>query len=242
MGKTLLVRLAAVAAGGTLALAAAAPALAHTEPADGFNAVLHDQHHGLLADDDEFDKCDIVIGDAGEDAESLVKEGFDVWVFNTSPGEVDSSADPIATVTFNDLDQAVQTVSVPGTDFDVWIGPESNPHLVAVSVPAGWTLVDGDFNVTGSDKVVRVTHTCAGVPGEEDDEEEEEEDGDKGDDGDKDEDQEQPGGDDESDEGLPVTGMQVGGLVALGVGLLAAGGGAMLAVRRRQSLAGLTDG
>jgi len=242
MGKTLLMRLAAVAAGGILAVAAAAPALAHTEPADGFNAVLHQPHHGLLADNAEFDKCDIVIEDAGEDADLLVKEGFDVWVFNIPAGQFDGTTDPIATVVFND-GAADRTVTVPGTELDFWIGPAANPHLLAVSAPAGWTLVDGDFAVTGSEQDVVVTHTCAGVPGEDDGDDGDDGEGDEGDDGDDEgDDQEQPGGaDDESDQGLPVTGMQVGGLVALGAGLLAAGG-AMLFVRRRQSVAGLTEG
>jgi LPXTG-motif cell wall-anchored protein len=235
-------RLAAVAAGGTLAAAAAAPALAHTEPADGFNAVLHQPHHGVLADNAEFDKCDTVIEDAGEDAELLVKEGFDVWVFNIPSGQFDGTADPIASVTFSD-DGADQTVTVPGTELDFWIGPEANPHLLAISAPAGWTLVDGDFTVTGSDQDVVVTHTCAGVPDEGDNGDNGDNGDDEGDNGDDEgDDEEQPGGaDDESDESLPVTGMQVGGLVALGAGLLAAGG-AMLFVRRRRSVAGLIEG
>lgn len=235
--RKLLTRLAAGAAGGTLALAAAAPALAHDEPADGFNAVLHGPHHGLLAAAGEFDKCSIVEEDAGDDSENLIKEGFDVWVFNIPSGEFDESAAVILSVTYQDLDENVQTVEVPG-EYDTWIGPESNPHLVAVSVPAGWTLLDGDFNVASGDGPVRVTHTCAGVPGDDggDGQKDDEEPGDE-EPGDEDE---QPGDEEESDEALPVTGTQVGGLVVLGAGLVAAGI-AMLAVRRRRGLSGLTD-
>lgn len=51
---------------------------------------------------------------------------------------------------------------------------------------------------------------------------------------------EEPSKPGEEKPGLPVTGVQVGGLVALGVALLG-GGAAMLVVRRRRDLAGLTE-
>lgn len=241
MGKRMFARLGVAAAAGGLALASAGPALAHEMPAPGFNAVLHAGHHDKLATDESAfpQLCGTVREDLGDAADELIKDGFDVWVFNANPSFFDKDADPIAQLEFKDLADDAVVVTIPSDAFAWWVRPVDEPHLIAVSVPAGWTLSDGDFLLGEEDgPAVRVTHTCPDgepgngngngtptptttpttttTPG----------DGNGG------------GGDEEPK--LPVTGMQVGGLALLGAGLLA-GGIAMMAVRRRRSLASLLD-
>ena len=144
-----------------MAVITAVPALAHETPAPGFNAVLHGPHHGLTADSDEFEqKCEEV----REASPELIMPGFDVWVFNIPNGEFDESAASIASIQFDS-----ETINIPPYT-DYVIGPAANPHLLAVAVTAGSTLLDGDFSVIfgknhESEKVV-VTHTCPGQPSE----------------------------------------------------------------------------
>lgn len=244
MGKTLLTRLAVVGAGGALALAAAAPALAHDAPADGFDAVLQDSHHNTTVISDQFPElCD----DVKEQFGDLIMPGHEVWVFNIPGGQFNESDDPLASIQFDSV-----TVDIPGYDPNLFsTAPAANPHNLGVAVPAGSTLVDGDFNVTpdpeGDVPRVVVTHTCSEQPGPSPSPTpsptptngEDGEDGENGENGENGE-----GGEngDEDDAGLPVTGLQTGGLVALGAGLLAAGAAAMLVARRRRSAADLIDG
>jgi LPXTG-motif cell wall-anchored protein len=172
-------------------------------------------------------------------------ENQDVWVFVWPGNQVtalisltlnfDTDGDGIADTTLDETD-AMETLD-SGT-FKAWVVTD-----------AGWTLVDGTSTVEDTDGMLpgdgdfQLTHTCAGKPGEEpspspspsEPAPSETPPGETppG---------ETPPGEDDDDEkpGLPVTGLQTGGLVALGVALLA-GGAAMLVVRRRRDLAGLVE-
>jgi LPXTG-motif cell wall-anchored protein len=153
----------AAAAAGALTLAAAAPAAAHTDPLPGFDVVLHADHHNKLASYFQ-NGCD----DVREASPELIKDGYDVWVFNIPAGQFDT-ADGVTTlrVSFQKPDGTQVVVEVPETTtYDYWIGNAKNMHLVAVAIPAGWKLLDGDANVVNTtSKFFVVTHTCPGKPG-----------------------------------------------------------------------------
>lgn len=202
-----LARFATVTAGGLAVLALGGPAAAHEEPQhEEFNTVLHDPHHDKPATGDEtWPDCDTVRDRLGGDADLLIKDGHDVWVFYIPDGTFDT-AGAVAQVEFRDPEGSVHAVTVPGGEYEFWIGAEGAETHLAIALPAGWTLADGEFAVTGSEHMVEVERTC-------------------------------PDGAEQAtaDHGLPVTGAQVGGMLILGGGLLAAGI-AMSAVKRRRDL------
>lgn len=229
MGKTLLTRLAAGAAGGTLALTAAAPALAQDEH------VVDLRQSNVTADDPEFNQgfgeC-VEKPDQGEDE--------DIWVF-VWPG---NQVEELVSLTLNFDSDGDDTADTTLTEADANETLDQGTLKVWVATPAGWTLIDGTSEVVGSvprDKF-NLTHSCAGEeggngktpppttpppgnggtppPGEG-------ENGEGGEDG-------------EDEDELPVTGLQVGGLAVIGAGLLAAGV-ALMAIRRRNGLADLTE-
>ena len=228
-GKNLLARVAAAAAGGALALAAASPALAQAD-----QVTVDLRQSGVTAGDPEFDlgfgACEEVPEQGGDQ---------DVWVF-VWPG---NAVDELVSLALNFDTDGDGVADTTLTEADATRTLDSGTLKVWVTTPAGWTLVDGTSEVLGTlpRDQFNLTHSCAGQPG----------DGNgkptpsptpeptpgNGDDGNG-----NGGGNGGEDEEptLPVTGAQVGGLVVLGAGLLAAGV-AMLAVRRRRGLPDLTD-
>lgn len=209
---------ATAAAGGAVALAIAGPAAAQEDP--GYNRDLDPLHHDRLSVAERWPACDQVRADLGEGADGLIQEGHDVWVFYIPEGWFDTTGS-VAKIYFTGSGIDLPPVTVPEDtayrSYRYWIGPSAMPDLLAVSVPAGWTLSHASFSVVNSERPVEVKRTC-------------------------------PDGADEtpspepSGEGgaldLPVTGAQVGGMVILGGGLLAAGI-AMTAVKRRRDLSDL---
>ena len=250
MRRTVRLTIAGLLAGAGAGLALAAPAHAHEMPAPGFNAVLHDPHHDKVATDETWPDCDTVAGSLGADADALITDGHDTWVFYIPEGTFDTSG-AIASLRFEDIAGDPRLVDVPGDGtYRHWIAGDTG--RLAVAVPAGWTLADGDFAVMGSPYRVEVKRTCPdgspGAPGATPSPS-----GEDGGDGMADpagEDPDDPAGEAPTDDGdgatgggqaggegggLAVTGAQVGGMVILGVGLLAAGI-AMSAVKRRRDL------
>jgi hypothetical protein len=234
------------------------PAYAHDVPAPEFNGVLHGPHHDKVASDETWPDCDTVAESLGDDADSLIKDGYDTWVFYVPEGEFDVSG-AIAHLRFDDTAGEPWSVPVPGDgSHGRWLAGDR--ARLAVAVPAGWTLTDGDFAVVNSPHRVEVKRTCpdrsAGNPGpspatpdgrttgddtiENDGENsrrhEQPDDQAAGDDATVDDDQ----AEERERSGLAVTGAQVGGMLILGVGLLAAGI-AMSAVKRRRDLSRLLD-
>jgi hypothetical protein len=237
MGKTLVARLAAAAAGGVLAFAAAAPALADSHTTVDIQG---DQVPTTAGDFDE-QECDGPFEDLGDNQ--------DGWHFILTQYSGDLN-DLAMSIDFTDASDAPVHVDADPADF-VRPGGSTTVHLW-LATDAGLTLVaaqaTGPADGFGDNPQFNLSHTCPGVPGN----------GETPPPGNGEtpppgngetpppgngetpppgEGGEKPG-DDEG--GLPVTGMQVGGMVALGAGLLAAGV-AMLAVRRRGGLSGLTD-
>jgi LPXTG-motif cell wall-anchored protein len=230
------VRLGAVAAGGVLALAVAAPAYATDGPAE-----LNPDHQGSMAGDADQD-CTGPLEDVGE--------GEDGWHFVLPNASGDGFIS--LTLQFTDDEGSPVVVIIDSTDPDNpstgpgWEGFIDNAgasgadkHAYVIT-EAGWELTDGTAQVMNAaeDAFFNLSHACAGKPGEEPSpspspSEPAPSETPPG---------ETPPGEDDDDEkpGLPVTGLQTGGLVALGVALLA-GGAAMLVVRRRRDLAGLVE-
>jgi LPXTG-motif cell wall-anchored protein len=221
MRKRLLTRLGAVAVGGVFALAAASPALAEESPSN-FN---QEDKLPIAADDAEFKKCEDDRWDGKPDDQ-------DGWHFVATSGSFVSIS-----LTFQtDPDDASQTTDRAGTpeapgDFIFEdSGPNQNHHAT-IFTPAGWLLVDASAVLDGANFFV-LSNSCPGTPGDDPGEEEdpkEEEDP---------REEEEPV--EEEDPELPVTGAQLGGLLVLAGGLLAAGA-AMLFVRRRRNLADMLE-
>lgn len=242
MGKTLLTRLAAVAAGGVLAAAAAAPAFADSHTVH----TLQPSHESTFADEHSQECAE---GTAPVDERMAEKaDDEDGWHFVVAGGTFIS-----LTVIFapgGDPDDAEDLVEITGSPADqdspivFYTAGPLTPHAY-VFVPAGWLLVTATAEADGGQKLV-VSHTCAGEPGDNGDKEPE-----NGDKEPENGDKEPENGDEtengeDTEDGLPVTGSPASRLVALGAGLLTAGaamaaGVAMLAVRRRRRLADLAD-
>ncbi len=210
----------AASAAGVLAIAGATSAQAHDTPTPPYDAVLQNSHHNKLATDFT-DGCKDV-DDAGIDH----AQNEDVWVFNTPSDEFDPAIGVKAQ--FRRLDNTVVTELIPGSSFDNGFGNSpSHTHLAWIVLPAGWTLVDAEGKTKGDQTRFVVTHTCPGTattrpptPGDS---------------------QSSGGGGGGGGGSLPVTGVAVGTMAVLGVGLLAAGV-ALLMVRRRRDVSDLIDG
>jgi hypothetical protein len=227
MGKTLVARLAAAAAGGALAFAAAAPALAdsHTTTVD----IQASQVPTTAGDFDE-QACDGPFEELGENQ--------DGWHFILTQYDGDL-ADLAMSIDFVDAADAPVHVDADPADFvrtggavHLWLATDAGLTLVAAQAT-------GPTDGFGDNPQFNLSHTCAGVPGNGETPPpggETPPPGENGETPPPGENGEKPG----DEGGLPVTGMQVGGLVVLGSGLLAAGV-AMLAVRRRRGLTELTD-
>jgi LPXTG-motif cell wall-anchored protein len=205
----LLARLATATVGGAAVLAMGAPAAAHEDPQhEGFNAVLRAPHHDKLATDETWPDCETVRDRLEGDADRLITDGHDVWVFYIPDGTFDTEG-AVARIEFRDPDGTINVADMPGGAYESWIGPGDAETHLAIAIPAGWTLADGEFAVAGSEHMVEVKRTCPDAASQATD-----------------------GG---GGSGLPVTGAQVGGMLILGGGLLAAGI-AMSAVKRRRDL------
>lgn len=229
MGNRVFGRLAAVAAGGVLALAAAAPAFAddHTTTID-----IKDDHVPSAAEGFTNQECDGPFEDLNDG-----EDGFH-FVLTQFGGD---SADVAMFLDFEDGDgDPVPTIQANPNDF---VKTGQVVHLWLI-VPAGWTLVgawgEAPTADLGANPQFNLSHTCPGEPGNGN--------------GETPPPTTPPPGNGETpppgngetpppgeeEPGLPVTGMQVGGLVALGVALLAAGA-AMMVVRRRGSITDLAE-
>lgn len=228
MGKRMLARLGAAVAGGALAFTMASPALADD------NIVINPGNVPTTAEDHDEHECSDQFGE--------IAGNQDGWHFVTGSNEDFTSL----TLTYDTPDGQV-VVFIDSTDsgnpsdnadpfWSGYIGDPSDDHAWVIT-EAGWTLVDGAATVdeAGAQAQFQLSHTCPGVPddktpppttppattppattppGETEPPDEEPE--------------------------LPVTGAQVGGLLLLAGGLLAAGI-AMIAVRRRRSIADLLE-
>jgi hypothetical protein len=224
MGKTLVARLAAAAAGGVLALAAAAPALAQDTTTVEIKA---DQVPTTAADFGE-QECDGPFQGLADDQ--------DGWHFILTQYSGDL-ADLTMSIDFEDAAGAAVHVDAGPGDF---VETGGAVHLF-LTIDAGLTLVSaeatGPAEDFGGNAQLNLSHTCPGTPGNGETPPPEESGetpppGENGEGG-------EPGENGENG-GLPVTGMQLGGLLVLGSGLLAAGV-AMVAVRRRKGLGELTE-
>jgi LPXTG-motif cell wall-anchored protein len=206
---------------GIAALGIATPAWADT------TAPLHEAHKNKLAEDFE-QECDDArfqgLGD-DEDGWHFVLTGNGSFTSITVSFDPDGvkDDDPSDDVTFTG------TPDNPG-DFTFYKAGQDWKHAYLFT-PAGWLLVDGSATVAGGDDTTKfvVSHTCAGeetpttpptsptspsesTPGET---------------------SSAPGGGGGGT--LPLTGTAVGGIVVVGVGLVAAGV-ALMAVRRRREI------
>ena len=235
MRKRLLTRLAAAGAGGALALAVAGPGLAAVElKFKQDDALPISAAEGSLVADELDDSEEFL--DCSDDRFNDLAENEDGWHF-VAPN---NSFTSITVVFQTDPDDVTETETFTGTPGDPGefafqdAGPHDNMHA-DIFTPAGWLLAEASAKGAGEGVGFFVlSGTCAGVPDEPENGEEEE---------DPREEEEDPVEDPKEEEDpdeLPVTGAQVGGLLVLAVGLLAAGG-AMLFVRRRQNLANLLE-
>jgi hypothetical protein len=144
--------------------------------------------------------------------------GVDGWVFilPSNQGTLVSLH-----LTFNDGTRNV-TVDIPGTSYPSGTSTSGSDKMF-VKLPAGWTIVDGTGTATNPKKdFFNVTHVCRSGGGESGG-------------GSNGGGSGAGSGGNNQGESLPITGPALGGLVALGVGLVAAGA-ALLVVRRRRQV------
>lgn len=235
MGKTLVARLTAAAAGGILAMAAVAPAFAQ----DTTTVDINPDHVGATAGDFSPQECDGPFKEVGE--------GEDGWHFVLTSYTGDLMG---LTMSIDFEDAAGGTVHVDA-DADDFVKTGSTVHLWLIA-DAGLTLVGatatGPAGDIGDNSQFNLSHTCPGTPGNggtppPDDKTPPPDDKTPppGENGETPPPGENGEGGENGDGGLPVTGMRLGGLLVLGSGLLAAGV-AMVAVRRRKDLGELTEG
>jgi hypothetical protein len=235
-------RLAAAAAGGTLALALAGPALAQDPivinpgnvptTAAGFG---EQDCTGPFADlPDNVDGWHFVTGAAGINFTELALR------FDTPDGEV------LVSIDSTDPES-------PSTNADpFWSGFIGEPHNghAWVMTEAGWTLIDGEATVdeAGQQEQFQLSHTCPGEPGNGKTPTPTPEPSEEPTPGPSEEPTPAPSeeptpapSEEPKKPGLPVTGVGIGGMLVFGGGLLAAGI-AMLAVRRRRNLSDVLEG
>ena len=224
MRKRLLTRIAAAGAGGALAFAVAAPGLADdteetaviTDPPDRLDHV----EDGLLESATALDNLDDRCGEGfnvKRDAETGSETLGEVTVTVTA-----GPADHHYTISITD--------DIEGADAKI-----TEAHIFGASLYRSYLFEPGVFEAENvrapfprgqEEAPADISHTifCWELQEE------------NGEDG-----EEENGKEDEEDpDELPVTGAQVGGLLVLAIGLLAAGG-AMLFVRRRRNLANLLE-
>jgi LPXTG-motif cell wall-anchored protein len=167
-------------------------------------------------------------------------DGVDGWVF-VLPG---NQATLVSLhLTFNDGTKNI-TVDIPGTSYPNGVSTSGSDKMY-VQLPAGWTIVDGTGTATNPNKdSFNVTHVCRSGSGSNS--------GGRGNGGGGSNGGGNGGGSNggggsgggsgngsnggsggNQGESLPITGTAIGGLVALGLALVA-GGTALLAVRRRR--------
>jgi LPXTG-motif cell wall-anchored protein len=218
MGKTLVVRLAVAAAGGTLALAAASSAALAQTTVD-----LNPAHKGITAGEFENQECDGPFEDLGEN-----QEGWH-FVLTSFTG---SAEDVEFVLQFEDAEGNPVEFTENATNVT-----GSVAHLFLVT-EAGLTLVDGDAVVSppgsvGNNAQFNLSHTCPGVPGSPSPSPSPSESPSPspGESPSVSPSSSTPGN---GGGGLPTTGVQAGGLAMLGAVMLAGGAGMVLAVRRRR--------
>lgn len=232
MGKLILTRLAAIAAGGVLALAAVAPASAADDPTGEID--LSSDHVDKTAGGAE-QECTGPLDDLGQ--------GLDGWHF-VLPA---SSGDAFVKLNLTFAMSGGGTVPVEitstdsgspstGSEWSGWIdnagSSEVDKHAY-LTTSSGWTLTAGTAEVTNpaEDGRFNLSHACAPSPTPSPSSSETPTSSPSSSESSSPSDDSESPSPDE-DGGLPVTGTAVGGAVVLGVGLLAAGI-AMMAVRRR---------
>ena len=240
MGERLLVRLAAAAAGGALALMAAAPAW----------AVVRDLVNPLpiLAKNINQD-CD-------DERMAAREAGEDGWHFAASGGSIVSIEVTFASDPDNpgaSMKTFTGTPASPGEFTFDSSGSNANEHAYLFT-PAGWLLLSAAADVEGTQQF-NLIHTCAGAPPTTESPTTTEpppttetppttpSDGTTPPSTPPTDGTTPPGTAPPGKGGkpsLPVTGMSVGGLLILSGGLLSAGI-ALMAVRRRRSLSNLLD-
>lgn len=241
MGRRVLGPLAAAAAGGVLALVTAAPAYADS-PANINDA----QVPTTAADADAPQDCSAPFdGLAGN---------VDGWHFILpSTGGAENFVSLTLTFAEAAAPVVIDARNLHGADpLAESSGPGWHGYIIATGsgdykhaylfTEAGWTLTAGTATIeeTTEFATFNLSHVCPGTPGTPSPSappsvspspsvsaSEPPENGGEG------------GGDDD-EPGLPVTGLQTGALVALGVGLLGAGA-AMMVVRRRRNITDLVD-
>jgi LPXTG-motif cell wall-anchored protein len=238
MGSRWLSRLAvAAAAAGALTLIAATSALADTQIS------INPKQVPTTADKFGGDDCTGPFANLPDDQ--------DGWHFVLPAASGDSFTS--LTLTFTNLSGGTVTVTITSTDpqnpstGSGWSGYIDNAGSSGadkhayVFTDAGWTLTGGTAMVTGDTGVhpqFVLSHTCAGTPSEESPSPTPSESESTPSNGSS-----TPGGGGSTTGGgggLPVTGSAVGGIVVVGIGLLAAGV-ALMAVRRRRDLSDLTE-
>jgi hypothetical protein len=238
MGKTLR-GLVAIAAGGLLAITVAAPALADDRRID------LDQPGDVPTTAPDFnpnDECDRIFADKADNEDGwhfvLTQFAGDEDDVTLSFNFLNGNGDPVALNHPGNLSNFTHEFDKTGGVLHLWL-----------LTPAGWTLQGASAEAAeelfpSGNPQLNLSHTCAGEPDEPGTEptptptptEPGKEPGEPGD--------ENGGGGEDEGGKLPVTGMQVGTLVGVGVVLLAAGGGtmALMAIRRRRSISDLMDG
>lgn len=216
-----------VGAACAIALASAGPAWAGTS-----NLYLRPGQQGLQATSFE-NKCDEVPA-------QFKKPGFDTWVF-VLPDEA-ATLDSLH-LTFTNTAGGTVIIDIPGTSYPSGF-TRNGTDKAFVELPAGWTLVAGDgvgqdlskgdrepFNVThvclggGSGRLSNQASSTSPTPTSGA--------GAASDGGSADGASGSGGG---SGGSLPITGTAVGGLVVLGLGLVAAGVTLLMLRRRREAV------
>jgi LPXTG-motif cell wall-anchored protein len=209
------VTLASVA--GLTVLALAVPAWANTTP------VLNQTN--VYADKNAFGKCT-------EKPNQSPNE--DVWVF-VWPG---NDAGDLLHLTLNFDSNGDGAADAVRTEDDATKTLDNGTAKWSVTTPAGWKLINGTSEVTGttSQGKFQLTHSCGGSTSTTQQPSTPPRDGEGDGEGDGDGDG-APGTSVPSNSGggLPVTGAAVGGAVILGMGLVAVGI-ALIAVRRRRDV------
>lgn len=242
MRKRILTRLAAAAAGGTLALAVASPALAEVETVpDETNFAVYGpgQENGPLdiAESDGDPECD--------DQKKIETGGEGPWTEHGFKVTEDTGSDgPSYTVEV--VDEGLETSKLhlkTGREYTSYVFDDPvteasgltgiNPGGQIAALSHIWICFDPDGEPAPPSPTADPTASPSGPPEETQPPEETSSPSPSDEPG--------QGGEEGDDEGLPVTGVGLGGLLLLAGGLIA-GGVALLAVKRRRDMSELLEG
>lgn len=227
MGKTLVVRLAAAAGGGVLALAVAAPALAQ----DTTTVEIKADQVPTTAADFRTQECDDRFEGLGDNQDGwhfvLTQYGGELADVTMSIDFEDASGTPVS------VDAGADDLVKTGSTVHLWLVTDAGLTLVGAEAtgPTEFLSRTSQFNLS---------HTCPGTPGNGQTPPPGGQTPPPGSQTPPPGSQTPPPGNGEGG-GLPVTGMRLGGLLVLGSALLAAGV-AMVAIRRRRAPGELTEG